>query len=224
MLRNVERRTVVSILRALRRRRGWSQRSLAARLGISKSRMSRWETGTLDGCSISQVEAWATVLNARIVVDLRVDGERPLTDARHASLQEWLVASLRASGWLAEAEVSFNHFGDRGRVDVLAYHPALRILLVIEIKTRVDDVQDVLGRLDVKRRVGPNLAADRGWTAGTVIPGLVVLEGRTARRRIAYHASLFGTFNVRGRSAIAWLKAPTQPAPRGILAFVSLPG
>jgi transcriptional regulator with XRE-family HTH domain len=219
----MERRTVVAILRSLRRKRGWSQRALGARIGLSKSRMNRWESGALETCSVADLEAWAAELNARLVIDLRVDGERPLTDARHAALQEWMAGYLSNAGWAAEAEVSFNQFGDRGRVDVLAFHPATRVMLVIEIKTRVDDVQDVLGRLDVKRRMALILANERAWTPVAVVPGLIVLEGRTARRRIADHASLFARFDMRARAALAWLRGPRLPAPRGLLALVRLP-
>jgi hypothetical protein len=134
-----------------------------------------------------------------------------------------VVQLLRDAGWIVEPEVSFNHYGDRGRIDVFAYHPALRLLLVIEVKTKIDDAQDVIGRLDVKRRVAATLARDRGWRVTTVIPGLLVMEGRTARRRISTHTALFAGFEVRARAAIAWLKRPTVPPPPGILAFVSVP-
>jgi hypothetical protein len=53
-----------------------------------------------------------------------------------------------------------------------------------------------------------------------VVPALLVVEGRTARRRVAAHAGLFGGFDLRARGAIAWMKRPIKPAPSGILAFV----
>lgn len=208
-------------LRAVRRRRGWSQRQLGRRLGISKSEMSRWETGALEHCSLSELERWATALNAHVIVDLRVEGERPLTDARHADLQDWLVRTLRSVGWIAEPEPSFNVYGDRGRIDVLAYHPSIHILLVVEIKTRIDDVQDLLGRLDIKKRVAPGMARERGWQPKAVVPAIFVLEGSTARRRIAMHEALFASFHLRARAAMAWLRRPHPPMPTGILAVVN---
>ena len=71
-------------------------------------------------------------------------------------------------------ETSFNHYGDRGRIDVMAFHSPLRILLVIEIKTRIQDVQDTLGRLDIKKRIAPILARDRGWDVAAIVPAFVV--------------------------------------------------
>ncbi|MDQ2690394.1 MAG: helix-turn-helix domain-containing protein [Chloroflexota bacterium] len=217
----MERRTLVRSLRAIRRRKGWSQRELGVRLGISKSQMCRWEGGALEHCTVPDLERWATTLNAHISLELRVAGERPLTDARHAKIQNWLAATLRRDGWLVEPESSFNVYGDRGRIDLLAYHPVFRVVLVVEIKTRIDDAQDVVGRLDVKRRVAATLARERGWEEGTVIPALVVLEGSTARRRIAQHDALFAALELRARAAMAWLRRPSAPMPRGILVLAT---
>ena len=219
----MERRTVTRTLKALRRRRRWSQRQLGARLGISQAEMSRRERSGLESCTVTDVEEWSSALGAHLVLDLRVDGQRPLTDARHAELQVWLVNLLRSAGWMVEAEVSFNHYGDRGRVDVLAFHPAFRMLLVVEIKTQFTDVQDILGRLDVKRRLGSTVAAQRGWSTSATVPMLVFREDSTTRRRLAAHESLFAHLTVRGRSAMAWLRHPRTPVPTGILLCTRAP-
>lgn len=217
----MERRTIVRTLRALRRRKHWSQRKLGHDLGVSQAQMSRRERGALERCTIPDLAQWSAALGAHVVLDLRVDGERPLTDARHAEMQNWLVGVLRAAGWIVDAEVSFNHYGDRGRVDILAFHPSLRLLLVVEIKTLLVDAQDVLGRLDVKRRVAAKLAAEQGWYPVTTIPALVFREDSTTRRRVAAHEALFARYSLRGRTATAWLRHPWPPAPSGILVMVT---
>jgi transcriptional regulator with XRE-family HTH domain len=217
----MERRTVTRVLRAVRRRKGWSQRLLGQRIGISKSEMSRWENGALTTCTVGELERWASALGGHLVLDVRIDGERPLTDARHARVQSWLVRILRGAGWVVEAEVSFNHYGDRGRIDVLAYHPGRRILLVVEIKTEVHDIQDILGRLDTKRRIAPTLAGTRGWQPQSIVAALFVHEGATNRRRIAAHADLFDPYSLRARAAVAWLRHPDTRTPGGILCFVT---
>lgn len=43
--REVVRRTLGRNLSALRRRRKWSQEKLASRLGVTRGRLSKWETG-----------------------------------------------------------------------------------------------------------------------------------------------------------------------------------
>ena len=58
--------------------------------------------------------------------------------ARHAALAEAVVADLVARGWAVRPEVTFSSWGERGSIDLLAYHPALR-LLVIDLKTELVD-------------------------------------------------------------------------------------
>jgi hypothetical protein len=123
-----------------------------------------------------------------------------LLDADHARLQDAWSRRKAAAAWEVWPEASFNHYGDRGRVDLLSFHPATAILDVTEIKTGIWDIGDLLGRLDIKLRIAPMLAADRGWRPSHIVPSLVVAEGRTARRRIADHAALFAGFDVRGRA------------------------
>jgi transcriptional regulator with XRE-family HTH domain len=217
----MERQTIARILRALRRRRRLSQRALGARLGISQTELSRRERRELGSCSVDALDGWAAALGAHLVIELRLDGERPLRDERHARLQNWLVGWLAGNGWIVEAEVSFNHYGDRGRIDVLAYYPAARVLLVVEAKSRIEDVQDLIGHLDIKVRMAEMLARERGWEPTRRVPTIAVAEGRTARRRIAAHASLFAAYPLRGRQAMAWLRRPMKPAPRGLLLTVS---
>jgi len=191
-------------------------------LGISQAEVSRRERHALERCAIPDVERWSTALGGHLTLDLRVDGERPLTDAAHVEMQTWLVTLLRGAGWIAEPEVSFNHYGDRGRIDVFAFHPAARILLVTEIKTRLLDAQDVIGRLDIKRRVAPLMARERGWSPETSIPALLFREDSTTRRRLIATEVLFAGYPLRGRSAVAWLRHPRLPLPPGIL-IVALP-
>ncbi len=155
--------------------------------------------------------------------ELRFQGERPLTDQKHAAIQNWLVGLLRHAGWVVEAEVSFNHYGDRGRIDVMALHSSLSCLLVAEIKTRIVDVQELLGGVDVKRRIARTLATERGWPATSVVGAIVVRESTTTRRRLQAHRDLFAGYGVRGRAGMAWLRRPRTPIPKGILALVTAP-
>lgn len=147
-----------------------------------------------------------------------------LVDAAHALIVERAASHLGSAGWLTRVEVSFNHFGDRGRVDLLAFHPVERILIVAEAKSAIGDTQDTLGRLDVKVRLGPMLAESVGWGAVShVVPALVIGDSRTARRVVHRHEAAFGRFTVRGRSALAWLRRPGSPVPSGLMWFTNVP-
>lgn len=215
-------------LRALRRRRGWRQIDLAGRTGISRQVISRMERGQLSGIGTRTLVRVAEGLDATLELTVRWQGEglNRLTDATHAQVVEAAAAMLRGSGWLARTEVSFNHYGDRGRVDLLAFHPTARVVVVVEAKSAIGDTQDTVGRLDVKARLGPTLAASEGWGRPVgVVPALVIAESRTARRVVQGHPAAFARFVVRGRSAVAWLRHPgsRERAPSGLLWFVAVP-
>jgi transcriptional regulator with XRE-family HTH domain len=205
-------------LKGLRRRLGWSQAQLGHQLGVSQQQMSRLERDVRKA-QLGLLDRWASELGGYLQAEIRVSGERALTDAAHAALQNATASELRQHGWAVEPEVSFNYYGDRGRIDLLAYHAPRRVLLVVEIKSRVVDVQDVLGRLDVKKRIARTLASERRWQIVVIVPALVVREDRTSRRRVAAHAGLFDGLDVRGRAARAWLRNVQPPYPRGILLF-----
>lgn len=137
-------------------------------------------------------------------------------------MQQATSELLMALGWLVRVEVSFTHYGDRGRVDIIAIHPTLTIVLVIEIKSGLGDIQETLGRLDVKVRLGRRIANDLGWSEVTaVVPVLVIGDPRTARTVVARHGALFQRFTMRGRAALAWLRRPHGGAPTGMLWFAN---
>ena len=211
-------------VRRLRLRKGWSQDALGARCGVSREAISRAERGELQGMTLATIETITTALGGSVSLQLRWNGEQldRLVDAAHAAMQASVVESLNAIGWLVRVEVSFNHFGDRGRVDVLALHPRLRILLVVEVKSGLGDLQDTLGRLDIKARLGHVIARECGWTdVAAVLPALVIGDSRTVRRSVAAHDALFARFTLRGRFALAWLGRPREPVPSGLLWFAS---
>ena len=213
-------------VRHLRRQRGWRQADLGDHAGTSRHFVSRVERGLIRRVPLGRIDALVEALGASVDITVRWQGERldRLMDREHAATQERAAASLRSLGWLTTVEVSFNHYGDRGRVDVLAYHPPTACVLVGEVKSVIGDVQETLGRIDVKVRLGRNLAASAGWTVVRgMVPALIVTEGRTARRVVASHPTLFARFSTRGRWATAWLRDPSMPPPTGLLWFVSLP-
>ncbi|HEU4571923.1 MAG TPA: helix-turn-helix transcriptional regulator, partial [Candidatus Limnocylindrales bacterium] len=144
-----------SDLRLLRVRRRWRQEDLAARAGCSQAQISRVERGLISSVPIGKLDAIAAALGARFVGTVLWQGERldRLRDERHAALVDAIVRLLQADGWLVAPEVSFAVFGERGSIDVLAFHPGTRILLVIEVKTAFGDVQATLGTLDRKERL-----------------------------------------------------------------------
>lgn len=184
------------------------------------------ERGDLHGLTLGSLDLVATTLGATVDITLRWRGERldRIADAAHAAIQKTVAEGLTDLGWLAQVEVSFNHYGDRGRVDVLAFHPGMRVVVAVEVKSALGDLQEALGRLDIKARLARTIAAEAGWSGVTgAVAMLAIGDSRTSRRLVGQHAALFARYSLRGRAAVAWLRRPRPPVPSGALWFVKLP-
>ncbi len=139
------------------------------------------------------------------------DGER-LVSARHSGLPESYTRLLMGADWDPHPEASSSIWGERGVIDILAWHPPTRTLLVVEIKTQLVDVGEMLGTLDRKRRLAPKVGADLGLHARTVGVCVALLDTTTNHRRLRDHAAtLRAALPVDGRQLRAWLSAPTGP-------------
>ncbi len=120
-----------------------------------------------------------------------------------------MITLLQNDGWAVRPEVSYSEFGERGSIDILAFHPKAAALLVIEVKSVVPDLQEMLMRLDAKARLGPVVAKRVDWTAASVSRLLVLPDDRTARRRVAQHAATFAVALPDRTMAIKrWLRSP----------------
>ena len=211
--------------RALRLRRRWRQSDVAAAVGVSRTLIARVERGRADTVTLRHLERIAAKLDSRLDVRLLWRGEAldRLLDARHAALVEATVRILHALAWLTGVEVSFNVRGERGSIDVLAFHPATRSLLVIEVKSVVPDLQAMLFALDRKVRLARQIARERGWDPVTISAVLVLPDDRTARRRLAaVAATLASTLPARTVEVRRWLKEP-QGALRGVWFLTDVP-
>ncbi len=206
-------------VRALRVRRGWRQADVAERAEIGRSVVGRIERGEVAGLSLDDLASVALALGATIDLQVRWQGEAldRLLDEGHARLVEAVVRELAALGWDVAVEVSFAGGGERGSIDVLAFHPAERALVVIEVKSVTPDMQSMLMGLDRKGRIGATLARDRGWDARVVARVLVLWDTRTNRRRLERVASTIAVALPGGtREVRRWLADPAGASVSGV--------
>jgi transcriptional regulator with XRE-family HTH domain len=201
-----------SALKALRRRRGWTQLDLARAARVSSSTISRLERGHVDATTLDVLRSVFGALDARLDLVPRWHGgdlDR-LLDARHAGIIETMVRRLSAlPDWIVHPEVTFSIRGERGSIDILAWHPGRRALLIIEAKSGPADVGGLVRQVDRYRRLARDVARDRGWAPASVSVWVVVADGRTARRRLAEHRlTLKRAFPADGHSMEAWLRSP----------------
>jgi transcriptional regulator with XRE-family HTH domain len=210
-------------LRSLRHRLGVRQIDIGRRSGVSQGVVSLIERGRLDRVSLRRLRRVAAELDAEVVIQVRWRGGElsRLLDERHAWLGGRVAAELGRHGWTTVPEVTYAIHGQRGSIDLLAWHPPTRTLLVIEIKTEITSAEETLRRHDEKVRLAPLIAAERfGWSPRVVGRVLVLPATSTARDRIARHAALFrrvyptGTVGVR-----AYIRRPTGGALGGLWFF-----
>jgi transcriptional regulator with XRE-family HTH domain len=184
---------------------------VARAAGVSLGLVSALENARLGGVSVAAVRKVAAVLDIEIDVRARWHGGEldSLINARHNLLAEAVAKHLTALGWSVEAEVSFSYFGERGVIDLFAWHPPTATVLVVEVKTEIVDPQELLGTFHKKRRLARRIARDRGLRPQVVGAWLVVAEGSTNRKRVArFGTMLRGSLPADTKSMATWLSSP----------------
>src|SRR3954471_23298073 len=121
------------VVRALRRRKRWRQVDLAAAATCSQTLISLVERGHVDTLSLRALRRILGALDVRSDLALSWRGAAldRMLDEDHAGLVLVTAARLRRLGWFVELEVTYSEFGERGSIDVFAFHPSTGALLVI---------------------------------------------------------------------------------------------
>jgi transcriptional regulator with XRE-family HTH domain len=213
---------VGSMIRTARHHKGWRQQDLAAVGHVARATISRVERGHVGSIPLDTLRAICAGLDIRLDLQPRWRGgdlDRMLS-RRHSALHESVTRTLAAAypDWEVAPEVSFSIYGERGVIDLLLWHPGRRALLVIELKTDIVDVGELLGTLDKKRRLAWKIAEERGWSPKTVSAWIVVAASRTNERRVSeFQAMLRSAYPADGRRTRAWLRDP-----EGSIAALSL--
>jgi len=175
--------------------------------------------------TLENLDGVVQALGARLSVRILWQGEEldRLLDRDHAGMVDATLRQLERSNWSPIPEVTFKAAGERGSIDVLAWHAATATLLVVEIKSVVPDIQATLAGLDRKARLGPLVGRERGWAPRHVARLLVLPADRTCRRRVDVFATTFDrVLPARTAAVKRWLRSPSGPLA-GILFLSDLP-
>ena len=220
--------TLGRALRALRLREGLRQADVAKRAGVTQQLVSRIELGRAADVTIATVRKVVAAAGADYVgqVTWRGGSLDRLLDEGHADVLGTVMTLLRRRGWIVLSEVTFSQWGERGSIDVLAWHPASRMLLVVEVKTEITSAEETLRRLDVKVRLAPRIGEERfGTRPRSVARLLVVADRSTNRRRVARLGPLLDTsFPLRGQAVRDWIRRPSAPIAGLLFAGEREPG
>lgn len=199
-------------LRVLRIRKHLRQSDVARRAGVSRQLVGRVEAGSASRYPMGTVRSIANALGARLDTYLRYQGAEldRIVNAAHGDLHREVGGFIdELDGWVWLPEVTFSHFGERGIIDILAWHPETRSLLIVELKTELVDPQGLVAVMHRRARLGRTVAADQGWDPLTISSWVVVRKSRAERRRLHQHERMLRrAFPLDGRTMRKWLRHP----------------
>jgi transcriptional regulator with XRE-family HTH domain len=198
------------------------QRRLAERVGVDRSYIARIEQGRAN-VSLDLVERITRALGLEAELILRppvlIGDDRRQRDVMHARCSGYVHRRLTASGWQTIREVEIVHARSHGWIDLLAFDSRSGTLLVIEIKTFLDDIGGVERQIAWYEREARAIARQRGWAARRVVSWLLVLATDDVDERLRVNRDVVDqAFPVRAPAMIQRLADPlgNWPAGRGL--------
>jgi len=156
----------------------WSQRELSRRSGVSQSMISAVERSLAGDLTFASASRLLEAMGARLTIGVDapyLGSRRAQTDPAHARLSGSVARSLVGQGWKVATEVEVGGDRSRGWIDILAYHPATRMLLVIELKTEIHDLGAIDRNLGWYQREAVAAARRLGWRPSRIHGSLLLL-------------------------------------------------
>ena len=210
---------IAQIVRDARALIGWSQHDLADRSATSQSMISRIEGARAKQLDVLVVERVLQALGVRLTLKLdarHLEDRRRQNDAVHARLTGYLARRLEHDGWTTATEVPLGEGVPRGWIDLLAFRPADRALLVEETKTDLPDLGALQRSLAFYEREAWAAAKQLGWRPARIAVLCVALDSDTIARRLADGRDLVErAFPGVPSEMLSWLTSPGSAAPRG---------
>lgn len=161
------------------------------------------ETERVRDLTFRTADRLLAAMGARLVIGVDApylaDRQRQVEPA-HARCSAHVEARLRRQGWETRREVEVGGDRSRGWIDVVAYHRAQKVLLVIEIKTEIRDFGAVERALGWYEREAQSVAHRVGWRPESTRGCLLLLATQSSDARAAADREPFDVgFPVRAR-------------------------
>jgi transcriptional regulator with XRE-family HTH domain len=179
-----------------------TQRQLGDAVGVSRGHIANIEIGRANP-PLDLVDRIAQALDIEISLVARPaivlgGGQKDLV---HARCSGFVDRRMRGDGWLTAREVEVVHGRSHGWIDLLAFDPRSGTLLVIEIKTRLDDVGSIERQLGWYERSAFDVARGLGWGARRIIGWLLVLASDEVEMVLRASRDVFAlSFPIRARA------------------------
>jgi transcriptional regulator with XRE-family HTH domain len=198
---------------------GWTQRELAERSETSQAAIWRLETNQPGRLDLRTVERVLKALGMRLSlgIDARhLADRRRQRDAVHARLTGYIARRLERDGWLTATEVPLGDEAPRGWIDLLAYRPTDRSLLIEETKTDLPDFGGLQRSLSFYDREAWRAAHGLGWQPARRAVLVVALDSVAMAERLADNRDLVSrAFPASIDGLRTWLRHADAPPPRG---------
>jgi transcriptional regulator with XRE-family HTH domain len=169
-----------------------TQRQVADRVGVSRSYIAKVERGAaIPDLAMVERIADALGLGLELVVTQPVFPSGPrVHDSVHARCSAYVDRRLRSAGWSTAREVEIVHGRSHGWIDLLAFDPRTGTLLVIEIKTRLDDLGALERQIGWYERMAWDAARRLGWRPRAIRAVVLALASDEVEGVIQAHREL----------------------------------
>jgi hypothetical protein len=206
-------------IRNARLGRRWSQRRLAAASGSSQSEISRVERGSMVDLTFRRAIRILRALDVEPLLSLvppRMTTP-PIRDRAHARCVGTVARRLAMAGWTVATEVAVGGIRWRGFIDILAIHPVSGLLLIIEVKTELDDLGGLDRQIASYLEVAWGAASGFGWHPRGATAIVLLLATRDNDHRLRANRDLFdASYALRSSALWSLVSDPSpRPPPRG---------
>jgi transcriptional regulator with XRE-family HTH domain len=133
------------IIRDIRMALRWSQRDLSLRSGVSQSWVCEVERGRAADVTLSMADRLLAAMGAELNLHAAAPflAESRQRDPAHSQCAAHVARRLEAAGWRVATEVEIGSNRSKGWVDILAWHPITRAVLMIEVNTEMRDLGSI---------------------------------------------------------------------------------
>jgi transcriptional regulator with XRE-family HTH domain len=195
-----------------------TQQQVADASGIARSFIAKLERGGANP-TLATVAAVAAALGLELELAIRrpmIVGTPRRGDLVHARCSGYVDRRLTRAGWMTAREVEIAHARTHGWIDLLAFDPRAQTVLVIEIKTRLDDLGALERQIRWYEREARFVARQMGWRPHTVLVWVLVLASHEVDAAIVIQRdALASSFPVRAPAMLERLEASTDAGAEG---------
>lgn len=196
---------------------GLSKADVAERARCSRQMVGAVEAGSANP-TLAMVDDILRAIDVELDLVVRssvvLGGSPRSQDAAHAVCSGHVQRRLETAGFEVHREVRIGSGRYIGWIDLLAYHEPSGTLLIIEIKTRIDDLGAIERSLDWYASQASAISTERLWRPTRIVPWLLVLatdevEARLRRDRLAIER----IFPLRAPAMQAMLRPEVEDSP-----------